>query len=94
MCVDLFKLLGVHITEDLSWSARCDYVIKKANRGLCALRNLMKSGVHPDDLVLVYCFLVRSVLEYAVAAFANIPDYLANDIIYPSTKYEGALAKG
>lgn len=94
MSVDLFKLLGVDITEHLSWAARCDYVIMKANRGLCALRNVIKSGVHPGDLVLVYCFLVRSVLEYAAAAFANIADYLANDIIYLSTKYEGALAKG
>ena len=50
----------------------------------------------------VYCSLVRSVLEYAVAALANLTNYKANDfkkiqkrplIIFPFTLYEDALAK-
>ena len=41
---------------------------------------LRKSGVYPDDVVIVYCLLVRSVLEYGAAAFANLPNYLANDM--------------
>ena len=101
--IDSFKLLGVHITKDLPWVIHCDYVIKKANRRLYTLRNLKKSGVHPDDVVIVYCWLVRSVLEYGAAAFANLSNFLANDmeniqkcalsIIYPFTSCKDALAK-
>ena len=36
-----------------------------------------KSGLHP--IAIVYCSLDRSVLEYAAAAFTNLPNYLAND---------------
>ena len=36
----------------------------------------LKSGVHSDDFVIVYCSLVRPVLEYAAAAFANLPNHL------------------
>lgn len=36
--IQSFKLLGVHITTDLSWLIHCDYVMKKAGRRLYALR--------------------------------------------------------
>ena len=35
--VESFKLLGVHISHDLTWSVHVDYVVVKANRRLCAL---------------------------------------------------------
>ena len=40
-----FKLLGVYLSNDLTWSLHCDYIIKKANKRLYALRNLKKAGV-------------------------------------------------
>ena len=39
-----FKLLGVYLSNDLTWSLHCDYIIKKANKRLYALRNL-KNGI-------------------------------------------------
>ena len=76
--VESFKLLGVHISQDLSWSVHCDAIIKKAIRRLYAIRALKKSGIATEDLVLVYCSLIRSVIEYTCAAFANLLRYLAN----------------
>ncbi len=38
--VNSFKLLGVHITEDLTWSAHTDAVLKKAHQRLFFLRRL------------------------------------------------------
>ncbi len=38
--VNSFKLLGVHITEDLTWSAHTDAVLKKAHQRLFFLRQL------------------------------------------------------
>ena len=69
--VNSFKVLGAHITKDLSWAVHFNCVIKKASRRLYSLRNLRKSGVHLDDLIIVYCSHIRSVLEYAATALAN-----------------------
>ncbi len=41
--VNSFKFLGVHITEDLTWSAHTDAVLKKAHQRLFFLRRLRKS---------------------------------------------------
>ena len=76
--VKSFKLLGVYISEDLTWGVHCDYIIKKANRRLYALRTLKKCGVPTSDLITVYCSLIRSVIEYASAVFANLPKYLSD----------------
>ena len=38
--VSEFKLLGVHLSEDLTWAVHCDYIVKKAKRRLYALRQL------------------------------------------------------
>ena len=82
----------------------CDYIIKKSNRRLYALRKLKACGVQDGELVAVYCSLLRSVLEYASVVFANLPQYLcmalervqkrALRIIFgPDLSYEDTLAR-
>ena len=71
--VSTFNLLGVHLSEDLTWAAHCDYIVKKANRRLYALRQLKKYKVPSADIVHIYCALIRSILDYASAAFADLP---------------------
>ena len=65
-----FKLLGVYFSEDLSWASHCDPIIKRANRRLYALRVLKNCGLPMQDLLAVYCSLIRSILEYASIVFA------------------------
>ncbi|CAB4017929.1 RNA-directed DNA polymerase from mobile element jockey [Paramuricea clavata] len=99
--VSSFKLLGVYVTSDLTWSVHCEYIIKKSNRRLYALRKLKRSGVAPTDILCVYCAIIRSVLEYASVVFANLPQNLSDDlervqkralaIIYPNCSYDDAL---
>ena len=99
--VSCFKLLGVYIPEDLSWASHCGSIIKKANRRLHALRVLKNCGLPMQDLLAVYCSLIRSILEYASIVFANLPQYLSNaleniqksalGIIVPSMSYCQAL---
>ncbi len=48
--VSSFKFLGVHITEDLTWSAHTDAVLKKAHQRLFFLRRLRKYGTSPRIL--------------------------------------------
>ena len=63
--VSSFKLLGVTLSNDLSWNDHCDEMLKKACKRLYALRSLKAAGLNQKGLVLVYCSLVRSVVEYA-----------------------------
>ena len=64
-------------------------------------RTLKKCGVPTSDLITVYCSLIRSVIEYASAVFANLPKYLSDAlegiqkralrIILPNLHYDNAL---
>ena len=101
--VPTFKILGVLLSEDLTWAVHCDYIVKKANRRLYALRQLKKCKVPSADIVDIYCALIRSILEYASAVFAGFSKYLACylenvqkrvlSIIWPGVLYETALDK-
>ena len=99
--VDTCKILGVHLSSDLTWNVHIEYIVKKANKRLYALRTLKKAGVQPRDLVGIYRALIRSVLEYAAPVWSGLPVYLsevleavqrrAMRIIYPYADYNTAL---
>ena len=96
-----YKLLGVYISEDLSWNVHIEHIVKKANKRLYALRTLKKSGITTMQLVQVYCSIVRSVLEYACPVWAALPKYLddaiesvqkrALRIVLPNCHYDDVL---
>ncbi len=60
--VNSFKFLGVHITEDLTWSAHTDAVLKKSHQRLFFLRRLRKFGMSPSILRSFYICTVESIL--------------------------------
>ena len=76
--VSTFKFLGVRLSEDLTRAEHCDYIVKKANRRLYALRQHKKCKVPSADIVHIYCALIHSILEYASAVFAGFPKYVVS----------------
>lgn len=78
--VESFKLLGVYLSYDLTWNTHCDYIIKKALKRLYIIRQLRKAGYNKEELVTLYCCLVRPILEYAVPVWAALPSYLCENI--------------
>ena len=64
------------ISNDLSWNEHCDSIHKKATKRLFVRRTLKRVGLGFNDLVLVYCNIVRSIVEYASPVWAAIPLYL------------------
>ncbi len=67
--VSSFKFLGVHITEDLTWSAHTDAVLKKAHQHLFFLRRLRKFGTSPRILRSFYTCTVESILTGCITAW-------------------------
>ncbi|CAB4011843.1 RNA-directed DNA polymerase from mobile element jockey, partial [Paramuricea clavata] len=60
--VSSFKLLGVWLTNNLSWDIHVDKILKKANSRIYALRLLKKAGLSPLNIVHIYCAVIRSQL--------------------------------
>ncbi len=67
--VSSFKFLGVHISEDLTWSAHTDAVLKKAHQRLFFLRRLRKFGTSPRILRSFYTCTVESILTRCITAW-------------------------
>ena len=65
------KLLGVTISTNLKWNDHTDNIIKKAKKRLCYICRLCKLGASREKLLDQYWLTVRSVMEFAVPAFAG-----------------------
>ena len=101
--VSCYKLLGVHLSDNLTWNEHVTHIVKKGSKRLYAIRALKKCGLTDRQLILVYCSIIRSVLEYASPAWAGLTQYLSDQIesiqkralkiIFPSLCYEDALKK-
>ena len=71
--VKSFKFLGVHISEDLSWSENTDAIIKKAHQRLYFLRRLRRVGMSRRTLSNFYRCTVESMLTGCIVAwFGNL----------------------
>ena len=92
--VNSYKVLGIHVTNDLSWNEHIDYVFKKASKWLYALRLLARSKVSAVDLIAIYCALVRSILEYGSPVWAALPEYFYREALVASGLQTLATRRG
>ena len=63
------KLLGVWITEDMTWSRNSQEICRKAYSRLSMITKLRYVGVSKDDLLDIYILFIRSVTEYCAVVF-------------------------
>jgi hypothetical protein len=96
-----FKLLGVIINDKLSWGDHVEYICSKTSKRLYFLRLLKRAGISPEDIIQIYCSIIRSVLEYACVIWHPSLTKLQNNkieliqkravkIAYPDMVYEDA----
>ena len=79
--VDQYKLLGLIISNDLTWTAHVDTICKKANKRLFYLILLRRSGVAKSDLVKFYKHIIRPILEYGCAVWhSSLPNFLVDKL--------------
>ena len=58
------RLLGTIISSDLSWEKNTQYITKRGYARMTILRKLYEFDIPEEDLVIIYCLYVRSVLEF------------------------------
>ena len=60
------KLLGLIVTNDLSWKSNTEYMVKKAYSRLWMVKRLKNRGANLADLIDIYQKQVRSTVEFGV----------------------------
>ena len=78
--VNVFKLLGVSIQNNLKWNAHVEEIIRKANKRLFHLRESRKSKSPVEIGIITYQSKIRPILEYASPVWAGLPNYLRDEI--------------
>ena len=63
------KILGVWISDTLSWSRNCAEICKQAYSRLSMITRLKYVGVKIEDLIDIYILFIRSVTEYCSVVF-------------------------
>ena len=63
------KILGVWISEDMSWAKNCQEICRKADSRLGMITKLRYAGVSREDLIDIYILFIRSVTEYCSVSF-------------------------
>ena len=67
--VNVTKLLGVWISEDLTWARNTAEICKKAYSRLGMLTKLKYVGVSTEELLNIYILFIRSCTEYCSVVF-------------------------
>ena len=57
------KLLGVMISDDLSWDSNTSFLVKRSNARMRLLHKLVDFKIPQSDLVNIYTPYIRSILE-------------------------------
>ena len=67
--VSASKILGIWITEDLSWEKNTKTICQKSYARMSMLTKLKYTGVSTEDLIEIYVLFIRSLTEYCATAF-------------------------
>ena len=67
--ISVTKLLGVWISEDMSWAKNCQDICRKSFSRLSLITKLRYVGVSRGDLLDIYILFIRSVTEYCSVSF-------------------------
>jgi hypothetical protein len=66
---DTIKILGFHFGQKPSVEYQVNEIIRKVRRRYWVLRHLKKYGMTEQELVAVYCSLLRSVIEFTSTVY-------------------------
>ena len=61
--VGFAKVLGLTLSENLTWNRHVEMIITKGNKRKFFIIQLKRAGIPVDDIVTFYCTCFRPVLE-------------------------------
>ncbi|KAK0153224.1 Canalicular multispecific organic anion transporter 2 [Merluccius polli] len=64
-----FKFLGIHISDDLTWTDHTDNTVRRTRQHLFFLRRLKKVGVSPNILTNFYRCTIESILSGCITSW-------------------------
>jgi gmma-aminobutyric acid receptor subunit gamma len=67
--VNSFKLLGIHVNDNLKWSTSTDSVLKNAKQHLFNIRRLKKFSLAPKNLTIFYRCTIDNILSCCITAW-------------------------
>ena len=86
--VESFKILGVIVSNKLTWDANTEYIVGKANKRIWSIRRLKNLGLDNDFILDVYNKEIRSVLEFAAPVWNGaLTEQSCKDIVKGFSKY-------
>ena len=102
--VNQAKLLGVWLSDDLTWHTHMDEIHKKACKRIFYIVMMRRAGYSKDEMIRAYASIIRSLLEYAAPVWhssitleqGRLLESIQKrvlKIIYPRDTYEEALKK-
>ena len=65
------KLLGLIISDDLTWKENTSSLVKRAYSRMILIKNLYSFGVPVSDLVEIYTLYIRSVVEQSAVVWSS-----------------------
>ena len=65
------KLLGLWISEDMSWTKNCKEICRKSYSRISMITKLKYVGVNIEDLIEIYVLFIRSLTECCSLAFLS-----------------------
>ena len=75
-----FKLLGVHITANLTWDEHVHFMLTKSRPRVYYLAAAKKAGLPTDVLLQIYLTFIRPLLEYASPVWGGLPKHLSDKL--------------
>ena len=81
--MEVMKLLGHRIRNDLSWKSNTESMVHRAYQKLWMLKRLKRQGANLDDLTDIYVKQVRSILEFGVPVLnSGLSQEEVSDMLY------------
>ncbi len=88
------KFLGVHITEDLTWTTNTMSLSKKAQQGLHFLRRLKRASLPPPTAAKIIGAPLPSILDIFLARCSSKTNSIVKDSTHPSHSLFQLLPSG
>ena len=69
--VHVTRLLGLLISDDMSWKVNSQHLIKRAYSRMIILRKLVEFNVKHEDMITIYILYIRSVIEQSSVVWSS-----------------------